>query len=75
MERILMLGLILILSGCGFRDKTTIELSCIEGKVYVDVYNAIFVNIDTDIKQPRYIVRDKSLYLNDDNTPMPCVSK
>ena len=75
-KQILGLSLIaLLFSGCdSLGEKTTMDLICIDGKVYVDVYNASFVSADENIRFKKYLIRDKTLYFNDDNMNIKCIN-
>lgn len=68
---VLLVGFIFI--GC--KQRMIIELTCIEGLVYIDVYKAIISNPNEDIKKPQYLLRDKTLYLDDNKNPIRCISK
>lgn len=76
MKKILLVLFIigLFFSGCGINDKTTIKLNCIDGKIYVDIYKATFVDSEENIELKKYQKRDKSLYFNDDGTNVKCIN-
>lgn len=68
---VLLVGFIFIVC----QQKMTIELTCIDGLVYVDVYKTIIINPNEDIKKPQYLLSDKTLYLDDNKNPIRCISK
>ena len=65
-KAILLVTTILLLSGCGVYDRSTIQFRCNKnGNVIVYVYKAKMVSIDENITQPRFLTYEKMLD-NDD---------
>lgn len=69
--RILLIVIIgLMLSGCGIHERTTIRIKCTDNKVYLTVWQAIFVSQSEDIKFDSNLV-----LLNKEQISMRCETK
>ena len=61
-----------LLTGCGVFNKTVTVLTCIDGKVYVDVYKGELVSQTENIVHKDYLRISKSLYTNDKGEWIKC---